>query len=393
MDAAGPAATRREAGSEPGRVEALYRLRAELRRPADALLQDAGESGELLLAEIRLLLVGALLGIQALPNETAERRVGLTVTLSAFAFALLILVLVRRRYRRWMSFASSAADVSLVSAGLCAFLVLDRPLTAVNSKVVFETYFLAISGASFRYNWRLCVFTGVLAVAEYAGIVMFAATHWDLSAPAFVQSEYGLFSWGSQVARLVILAAASFMSTAAVLRAQRLRRLSTIDGLTGLLNRRALEDRLAEELARSERNQRSFCLALVDIDHFKKVNDAFGHAEGDAALVSVARALRQGLRKSDVVARYGGEEFVVLLPETLASDGVVKLDALRARIEGTTVPAGSAHVPLTLTVSMGISSWPGDGRTAEALLDRADLRLYEAKRRGRNRVLGPGAAA
>jgi diguanylate cyclase (GGDEF)-like protein len=380
----------REWQSEPGRVEALHRLRNELRRPSDSILDDAAESGELLVAEIRALVSSGLLLLQFFPAEDpGERWVGRVLAAVSLVFSLGILALVRRRYERWQSFASSAFDVTLVTAALAAFVLLDRPHTAVNSRVVFLLYFLAVAVASIRYNWRLCVFTGLLAVAQYATLVGWTAARFDLASPVYAPFEYGVFSWSDQVGRLLVLLAACVVSTASVLRAQRLRRLSTIDGLTGMLNRRAADDRLAEELSRAGRNRRPLSVAIVDLDHFKRVNDTYGHAEGDVALVSVARTLRNSLRKSDVVARYGGEEFLVLMPESDAASAVAKLEALRRAIEESPLRPAGSNGPVTLTATIGVSSFPTDGTTVDAIIERADLRLYEAKRRGRNRVLGP----
>ena len=364
-------------------------LRRELKLPPDPQLVDVGESGELLVAQVRLVFVSLLLLMQLMPQESRERAVGTGVTGAAFVLAAVVFALVRREYRPWLGFASCALDVSLISAGLAVFLVLGLPHTAVNSKVIFEAYFLAIAGSGLRYNWRLSALTGALAVLQYALIVMYASMHWDLNDSRYAPFEYGMFSWSAQLARLLILASAGLLSTTVVLRAHRLRRLSTLDRLTGLLSRRALEDRLLEEGSRARRYGREVAVAFVDIDHFKRVNDAHGHASGDAVLRLIAQRLRDGLRKSDIVGRFGGEEFVVILPETTSAEAHSKLETLRASMAATPLPGIAPGPQLTVTVSMGVASWPDDGVDIDAVLRRADGRLYDAKAAGRNRVVGP----
>ncbi len=183
---------------------------------------------------------------------------------------------------------------------------------------------------------------------------------------------------------------------------RRLAELAVRDGLTKAFNRRYLDRRLADEIARAERFGRPLSLALVDIDHFKQVNDARGHQCGDRALAAVSAALRSGLRESDVLARYGGEEFCILLLETEPAAALATVERLRAAVAATPIQAtgpdeepaeGSFRAdPFTLTVSAGVAGlMPGEGPAA--LLERADAALYRAKRRGRNRVVAAGPEA
>ncbi|MCS4510870.1 sensor domain-containing diguanylate cyclase [Xylophilus ampelinus] len=155
------------------------------------------------------------------------------------------------------------------------------------------------------------------------------------------------------------------------------------DALTGLLNRRAFDPLLERTLADARRNQRPLSILMIDADHFKRVNDAFGHGVGDEVLRMLAGVLRLRLRATDVVARFGGEEFVVLLPETGMEDG------LRTARELIETIAGQHHpVYGTITVSIGVSTC-SDGTTRAAdLLRRADEALYRAKDQGRNRACG-----
>ncbi|MDB4972942.1 MAG: hypothetical protein JWN48_1283 [Myxococcaceae bacterium] len=160
------------------------------------------------------------------------------------------------------------------------------------------------------------------------------------------------------------------------------RRLANNDGLTGLPNRRRASERLEIEVSRSRRYRNPMAVALCDVDHFKQVNDRFGHNMGDEVLVQVASALQASLRQVDLVGRWGGEEFLVILPETEPSGARIVGERLRKAIESLTPFADG---PDKITCSVGMAIFEGDATTA-AFVDRADQALYRAKRGGRNRV-------
>ncbi len=162
------------------------------------------------------------------------------------------------------------------------------------------------------------------------------------------------------------------------------------DPLTGLYNRRAFAEQLAQAFAREDRQSGRLALVLLDLDHFKKLNDTFGHAAGDAALKNAADVLRRQ-RGGDVAARYGGEEFVVMLPGANEAGAARFAERLRAAIEHATIEFGGRS--LAVTASLGVAIWPGDAADAESLLDAADRALYAAKAAGRNRVVTAGALA
>ena len=163
------------------------------------------------------------------------------------------------------------------------------------------------------------------------------------------------------------------------------------DALTGVANRRYFDEVAPREADRANRLHDPMSLVAVDVDHFKRVNDAHGHAAGDAVLAAVARAIRDVSREVDVVARLGGEEFAVLLPSTDAAGARAAAERLRLAVEQLVVRAEG--VVLRVTVSAGVAELATDAfEAAERLLARADAALYEAKRRGRNRVVVAGAA-
>ena len=163
-------------------------------------------------------------------------------------------------------------------------------------------------------------------------------------------------------------------------RNEELERLSASDSLTGLSNRRILTQRLSEELLRSQRQNHSFTVVMLDVDHFKKYNDAHGHPAGDEVLKRVANILRTSTRAGDCTARYGGEEFAVLLSGKGAEEATQLAERIRERVAEEEFTAGR------ITISAGIAEFPDHGHTAEAVISSADEALYQAKREGRNRV-------
>jgi two-component system cell cycle response regulator len=363
-----------------------------LTRPPDELFVEAGASGELLVARIRLFVTSLLLLIPILSVWQTKSRleifVGFGVTLAAILVsAIMYLLVIRDAGRKWIGFVTSMLDVSLVSAALAAFLVFNAPHTAVNSKVVFEGYFIAIAATTLRYDARVCILAGWLAICEYALIVVYAATHWNLNSPFYAPFEYGIFDWSTQISRLILLLTATVLSTIVVLRFQRLRLLSTSDRLTGLFNRGYLDEQIAAEVSRAERYKRPLSVAMIDIDHFKQFNDTYGHAAGDVALRRIANAIRRSFRLSDVVARYGGEEFVVVLPETEMGIAIDKLEVIRLVISNTDIKLPARETTARLTISAGVACLPADGCEVDKLLRTADARLFEAKRRGRNQLV------
>jgi len=160
-------------------------------------------------------------------------------------------------------------------------------------------------------------------------------------------------------------------------------RLATSDGLTGLMNHRTFQARLDEHLAAARRYGKRLALVLCDVDHFKAVNDTYGHPVGDQVLQGVARVLAREARGTDLVARYGGEEFALIMPETEGAGALVIAERIRTRLSETAFP--SELGPLRVTLSLGIAVFPDDGRGKARLVEVADACLYHAKRHGRNR--------
>jgi two-component system cell cycle response regulator len=359
----------------------------------DPVLAEAGVAGELLVAKIRLFLATVLLLIPVInslffPVDAKEGIVGLSLASGTFFLSAGVYLLISREYNpSWLRFVSSGFDVTLVSSALALFLFLNEPHTAVNSKVVFEGYFLAIGSTSLRYDKRVCITAGLLALGEYFAIVYFAATHWDLNNTIYSPYPYGLFSWSVQISRLIMMLTASGLSLCLVSRSQKLLQLATSDHLTGLFNRGYVDDRLAIELSRARRHGKLLTIAVIDADRFKSLNDTHGHAAGDLVLRKIGEIFRDSCRQSDTVGRYGGEEFVVILPETDMESAERKLERLRELVAKTPIELGTRQEDVRVTISAGLASFPQDGEDAAELFALADQRMFRAKREGRNRVV------
>jgi diguanylate cyclase (GGDEF)-like protein len=157
------------------------------------------------------------------------------------------------------------------------------------------------------------------------------------------------------------------------------------DSLTGCFNRRYLDETLERELSRSRREGYPLSLVILDLDHFKQINDTYGHQAGDQALVVLAETLRADIRHEDVLCRYGGEEFIILMPHMPLATAAERAEAWRQKIADIRVPFGKFE--LTFTTSAGVAAYPDHGKTPDELSQSADLALYLAKNAGRNRVI------
>ncbi|MGN6185958.1 MAG: GGDEF domain-containing protein [Thermoanaerobaculia bacterium] len=173
-----------------------------------------------------------------------------------------------------------------------------------------------------------------------------------------------------------------------VVRNRTLSEVSSRDALTGLYNRWFVIEKLDSELNRALRHGSPMSLLMLDVDHFKRINDTFGHAAGDQVLQGIGRLLRDSCRVYDVPGRYGGEEFCIVLPETKPGNTSVVAERIRSRLESTEIPCGETSIVVTASIGIAGMDMPGESEVLSpaALLDRADRALYSAKNRGRNRV-------
>jgi diguanylate cyclase (GGDEF)-like protein len=184
-----------------------------------------------------------------------------------------------------------------------------------------------------------------------------------------------------------------------ILRLDELEELANTDELTGIYNRRAILHLLDEEFQKSKQFRFPLSVAMVDLDHFKKINDIYGHLAGDTVLKEIAKVLRDGLRRIDLLGRYGGEEFLCVLPSTADDDSLVTAERVREKVENllfevtgpdVLTPIFPQDIPtgetVKITVSIGVASLDESIRDAEHLVSAADTALYDAKEEGRNRT-------
>lgn len=234
----------------------------------------------------------------------------------------------------------------------------------------------AIDGVLRHYVYR--------SIPEWDMVILAGAAESQVRARA----EQGLARTTAIMAgsNLVLLAFAYVLSVINRQR-QRMRTLASTDALTGLPNRRALLEQGERELARAVRYDRPFTLMLLDVDHFKRVNDQFGHATGDRVLQAIGQCGRQALRALDTLGRFGGEEFLVLLPETDAAGALILAERLRTGAQACGDGRDDAGNTVAFTISIGIAGrGAAQPETLAALISRADAALYRAKTNGRNRV-------
>jgi diguanylate cyclase (GGDEF)-like protein len=200
----------------------------------------------------------------------------------------------------------------------------------------------------------------------------------DLTARAPVGGDHEIAQLGGAFNRMATALSASHAELAERART---------DDLTRMPNFRAFRERIDEEIARADRYPEQFGVLVLDLDRFKKYNDSYGHLAGNEALQRVAAVLREAVRSVDFAARYGGEEFAVIVPEIEPAALLAIAERVRAGVEALPALPGTSSI----TISIGAALFPADGKTPEELFQTADVRLYEAKEKGRNCVVGPGA--
>lgn len=275
--------------------------------------------------------------------------------------------------------------------------------------ITFSAFLGTISNNTANMNWRgagktlLAFPAGALAGCSVFGFNLSPDTGWPATLFCIVGLTGYLVAMGnisySRISRLrltreaLMLREVELMAVNQTLQSNfqeidvlhdQLREQANRDALTGLFNRRYLDSTLDRELARCKRDGQPLALIMIDIDHFKQVNDTYGHQAGDQILLKLGALLASMARAGDVACRYGGEEFLLLMPTMPLDAAVVRADELRTNFGDMVVPFGEFRLKATL--SIGVSAYPGHGMSAEELIRHADKALYRAKHSGRNRV-------
>jgi diguanylate cyclase (GGDEF)-like protein len=361
-------------------------LRRSLSEPPDTVMQDIGASGEVLWARLRRLICAMLIVLPAINRlsggSASETWIGLAVTAPALLISHVFLVLARQRRRhRWLPFVSATFDVSMISVGLL-LLASNSPAAGLNSMVVWGCYPLAMLTSTLRNDVRVTVFAGVLAILQFVAIVAWFMLTAD--AP-LVSTQYGTVTLANELQRLVLLLASALLCAILALRMQRMVMISGTDGLTGLPNRSYLNLRIPSLVAEARAGERSLCVVLLDLDHFKRINEEFGYLVGDRALRHTADTLRIELKRSEALIRVGGEEFVLIVDKPIG-EAWEYVDWLRRKLAARPFDTEPGMAARTITFSAGLAACPQDAADLSGLLRCADRRLRAAKLAGRNRV-------
>lgn len=275
----------------------------------------------------------------------------------------------------------SALAAALLVAAIAAGSQLLALIVAFAFVTAFSLAMLLLGLMSLRAGHRYSRYFLLASIASMLGTSITALTVWGFI--PFGEWKYRAVEFGMLAdATLLALALASQIRSIQLQHMVAERRASS-DPLTGLHNRRALVEQAQQLVQRAQASRRDLALIILDIDHFKAINDQYGHAAGDAALVAVGGILASCARSGDIVARWGGEEFLLLLPETRLDDALVMAERLRSTLADTRVPVGDLQI--AFTASFGVAHI-GTHSTLDSLISEADSHLYQAKHGGRNRV-------
>lgn len=360
-------------------------------RLADALL-SADPAQRIRVAQAGLALAVMGLGVVLL---TYAARVSGTSLDAVLAWAVLSLggataffVAIRSGWSRRFSDPSlTLAQMVFAIACCAAAYTLAGPLRGAS----FSALLVIIMFGMFQLHPRTVMLVCLFAGALFGALMLLMAWRHPLAYPPVV--ELGHFLLLAAMLPVVALLAARVTRQRERSRSRRhqlaqalarIQELATRDDLTGLFNRRQMTLLLEQEHQRCVRSGRTFCLALIDVDHFKQINDGYGHSAGDEVLRGLAREARPAIRVADVLARWGGEEFVMLLSDTQLPQARGGVERLRQRVETATLLA--AYPALRVTISAGLVEHIAGESVAQAL-DRADRALYQAKAQGRNRTV------
>src|SRR5262245_58911609 len=311
------------------------RLRHFLWPRPEPELADAGRAGEIVIAKARLVVVSLLL-VTSIATVIRDAQassgwLGIVTALICIGIGAEILRRARSgRTNRTLQIYATLLDVTLVTAYHTALFLSGDLATVLASRVTFSVYVIAIIGTALRYDGQLVRIAGIVATLQYLALIAWIDASGQLAhASSFF---YGDASLGGQAEEVCILLIATLLGAVIVDRARELRLSGIRHRHTRLANRSYFSERFQAVLQQAVRTNRTAVVAMIDIDHFKRVNDTHGHAAGDHVLRHVAAELRRAVRGDDLVARLGGEEFAVLLADTTLSAAHERFEAFRVNL-------------------------------------------------------------
>jgi diguanylate cyclase (GGDEF)-like protein len=359
-------------------------------RPEDRLIAGLWSAGEsrtaLYLGLLLLLMLPAGIGLGLGPSDAAGRF--LLVAAAAAAVFSASELEVQRRLRGIALLPSIAGLLyaATVSAVFAAVLWAATPGVWTRHATVFLGYPLLLLATGLRGDPRLCVATGLFSALGFVSVVAAAPAlaGGDAVKAAALAQQLDVTNAGIQ---LMILLCATAFATASAARERTLRRFAHCDPLTGLIRAETFERCLEREARRSVRTNLPLSIALIDLDRFRLVNEAHGHAFGDAILRWVADLLRESVRSTDLVARLPGERFCVVFLDSEQPALVGRLEAMRREVSEVQIYRTGLAEPVRLTICAGLARFPREGTKVEEVMAIALERLHAAKRAGRDRVM------
>lgn len=319
--------------------------------------------------------------------------VALGAGVCAAAYAGLGLHLSAGRTPRWLPAVNCAFYASVISGLMFVFIVHGQVRTLSWLPILFLLYILLIGASCLRQEERLPLVSGAVSAFQLLAVTAYARHAAPEAVSDRAEALLREFDWVRTAARLFILSAATVLATELARRGRMLHEQTFRDTLTGLLNRASFDQVLDAQVERSRKQRFPLWIAMLDLDHFKQLNDTRGHAVGDLVLRRVGETLQTAFGEHAIVGRYGGEEFVAVLTDSSEANVLARLEAVRRALEELDTRDPRSGAALAVTVSIGAACWPEDGADLGQVFRSADERLYAAKKAGRNRVeLGQWAA-
>jgi diguanylate cyclase (GGDEF)-like protein len=359
-------------------------------RPEDLLIAGLWTASEsraaLYLGLLMLLLLPAMIGLGLGPSDAAGRLVLVAAAVAAVFSASEVEVQRRSRGVALLPVIAGLVYGIAVSSVFAAVLWAELPGVWTRHAIVFLIYPLLVLATGLRGDPRLSVATGVFCSLGFLAVVS-AAPMLAADDPAKAADLARQLDGTNVGIQLLILACATAFGTSSAARERTLRRFAHCDPLTGLIRAETFERCLEREARRSVRADLPLSIALIDLDRFRQINEAHGHAFGDAILRWVADLLRESVRNTDLVARLPGERFCVAFLDSEHPALVGRLEALRREVAEVQIQRTGLAEPVRLTISAGFARYPREGTDVNEVMRIALERLHAAKRGGRDRVV------